>query len=193
MKVEKHEINDAIFRIKKDKFRKKLPTMHKIAGNLPVDHPLHSDHRITYVSAPPPPQVKTCKAVSQDDSAIMRDAIARLQSTKEEDRPFNALPISAGGLSAGADDPLVGILDFSGANSISSVGALSIETSPSFDGLISLDAENIKSFNEINSQMDQIQKLLPTISDVNRRAELINKLAPELESAMTMLEDRIKQ
>lgn len=141
MSVSCNEIDDAIHRLKKDKYRKQLPAMHKVAGGLPDDHPLYADHRIAYKAVPVKPK--------EECDPIMKDAIARLKDEHEMDRPFNGLPLSASGLSAGADDPLTGILDFSGANSASSVGSASIETSPSFDGLISLDAENIKSFNEI--------------------------------------------
>lgn len=121
----------------------------------------------------------------------MKDAISTLKDGCEDERPYNALPLSSGGLSAGADDPLAGILDFSGANSLDSPGTIS-QSAPALDGLITLDQDNIRSFNEIQSQMMKIQELLPDIKDVNRRADLVNQLAPQLENQMSMLEEKIK-
>lgn len=70
---------------------------------------------------------------------MIREAINKLADPAEDERPYNSMPLSSSGLSAGADDPLAGILDL--GNTLDSVGAGALgDTKPSFDGLITLDS-----------------------------------------------------
>ena len=70
------------------------------------------------------------------------------------------MPLSRTGQSAGATDPIMGVLD-KDFNSLTQK-----ETSV-------LNSENIKQYQEIQKQMDLIETLLPDIKDVSVRAGLV--------------------
>ena len=101
------EVAEAIQRIRNDKLRKQLPTMKKVATDNPWGHKtsIHVDvHQTLPGTKSGSRQVKiTPENYPKSKKA---DCIT-------EQEPFNPLPLSSDGLSAGATDPTVGILDLS--------------------------------------------------------------------------------
>ena len=57
---------------------------------------------------------------------------------------------------------------------------------------LSTMGQNMKSFSQIQNQIDILQNLLPKITDVGQRAGLIEHMVPKIESAMNDVEKKIK-
>ena len=123
--------------------------------------------------------------------------VATKQPVKEIEEPrLDYSPMRSSGKTAGGTDPQDGVFDTNDLKdewtSQNSIGdpfdtySNDILGDKGIDNFISSDS--IQSFNQIQKQMDFIQDVLPNIKDVSERAGIVNKYAPQMESAMEKLE-----
>lgn len=98
MEVKCDELAEAIWRIKADKYRRNPPNFKKYNGD-GLRPPPRTRSTISWTKSPPIPG-----SYKESEDCV--------------EKPYNSMPLSSSGLSAGADDPLVGILDLDGTNSM---------------------------------------------------------------------------
>lgn len=116
------EIIEAVEHIRSNNKRKKLP---KMKGDKDCQNTKTQDNDC---------KQETKKTMAKSVKPIKSEDCAEPEVVVEQHNPYNPLPLSSGGLSAGADDPTVGILD------------LSATPTPQY-----IDLDNFQSFNAIQN------------------------------------------